>query len=244
MSTKDFNKAKRLAELRVLKKGYIKFQQQVRRYLYPGPKIKINEKKLKEITNSLKKVIGNAEKCSKLIKFNNTSKSNDSKIINNFYNQIFIPFWNKYSRYFNHLFLEMPGVNGCEIRGHTFIDDNDTAEWMNLEYLKNSDDLKSWWSFISQWKKFLITLKRPGWSKKRRHKIFERNVYLRQRYKEERKKGKSPNEIFSIIKEGAKRKFPDYYPKEKQSEGISEDRFDDALRTIVGSRKYDKKLKK
>jgi len=159
MSVKDFNETKKLAEARILKRGYIRCKQRVNRYLYPDPKKEINKKKLTEITKALKKVVDNGEECSKHLKFTELSKSNDSKIMNNFDKNIFKPFWNKYIRYLNHLYLEIPWVNSSEIRGRTFIDDNDTAQWFNLEYVKHYEDLRLWWAFIFQWKRLLTVYK-------------------------------------------------------------------------------------
>ena len=68
-----------------------------------------------------------------------------------------------------------------------------TAQWFNLEDVKNLTDLRAWWKFITEWRKYFGLYKIIGRGRKRREDYIKRDeIVFRnlKEYKEKLEKGK------------------------------------------------------
>lgn len=101
---------------------------------------------------------------------------------------------------------------------------------VNVKYLNNFSKEGDWnllWPLVKEVMRLHDKYHRRFWGELtgRKQRLRERDNFMRRRAEEEKRKGKSLDEVIKIVMEEAKKKFPDCYPKEKESTDPSGGKF-------------------
>lgn len=86
--------------------------------------------------------------------------------------------------------------------------EKDTAQWFNLEDIKNANDLRQCWNFIREWKGYFYNYKKLNWGEKTRRKMIYEKMWseIRQYYYTQLMPKKKLDKICGVSYEGAKAK--------------------------------------